>query len=92
MTRHAPTTALTVALTLAVAPMAAAQEARAATINYGLFINNVINSLIVACVIFLIVRQINAMKKAEEAAPPPPAGPTAEELLAEIRDLLKAQN
>lgn len=74
------------------ASLAAAQEAGAATINYGLFINNVINFLIVAFVIFLIVRQINAMKKAEEAAPPPPAGPTAEELLAEIRDLLKAQN
>lgn len=74
------------------ASLTAAQEAGAATINYGLFINNVINFLIVAFVIFLIVRQINALKKAEEAAPPPPAGPTTEELLAEIRDLLKAQN
>lgn len=74
------------------ASLTAAQEAGAATINYGLFINNVINFLIVAFVIFLIVRQINALKKAEEAAPPPLAGPTTEELLAEIRDLLKAQN
>jgi len=75
------------------ASLAAAQEAGAATINYGLFINAVINFLIVAFVIFLVVRQINKMKKVEEAAPPLPPEPSAEEkLLAEIRDLLKAQN
>ena len=75
------------------ASLAEAQEVGAATINYGLFINAVINFLIVAFVIFLVVRQINKMKKVEEAAPPPPPEPSAEEkLLAEIRDLLKAQN
>jgi len=70
--------------------LAAAQEAGAATINYGLFLNNVINFLIVAFVIFLVVRQVNAMKKKEEEeAPPTPPAPSAEEnLLAEIRDLL----
>ena len=56
--------------------LAAAQEAGAATINYGLFINTVINFIIVAFVIFLIVRQINRMKRKEEA---PPAEPTTKE-------------
>lgn len=72
------------------ATLAEAQEAGAATINYGQFINSIINFLIVAYVIFLIVRSVNKMKKEEEAAPPPPPEPSAEEkLLTEIRDLLK---
>lgn len=72
--------------------LAAAQEAGAATINYGLFINNVVNFLIIAFVIFLIIRRINAMKKKEAETPAPPPAPSAEQqLLAEIRDLLKAQ-
>lgn len=66
----------------------AAQDAGAVTINYGLFLNAVINFLIVAFAIFLLVKQINRFKKAEEAAPPPP--PESEKLLAEIRDLLKS--
>ncbi|GAA3983528.1 large-conductance mechanosensitive channel protein MscL [Mucilaginibacter dorajii] len=58
-------------------------------INYGLFINNVIDFLIVAFCIFLIVKGINTLKKKEEAAPAAPAEPTKEEvLLTEIRDLL----
>ena len=79
------------------ATLAAAQEAGAATINYGLFINAIINFVIVAFVIFLLIRQakkIEEQRKAKEAAapPPPPPGPTAEEkLLAEIRDLLAKQ-
>ncbi|MFZ0546844.1 MAG: MscL family protein, partial [Candidatus Promineifilaceae bacterium] len=65
------------------------QEAGAATINYGLFINTIINFLIVGFVIFLVVRTVNKNKKEEEAAPP---GPSAEEkLLTEIRDLLRKQ-
>ncbi|MFT5197357.1 MAG: large conductance mechanosensitive channel [Cellvibrionaceae bacterium] len=71
------------------ATLAAAQEAGAATLNYGLFINAVVNFLIVGFVIFLVVRQINKMTPKEEPAPPAPVGPTQEELLAEIRDLLK---
>jgi large conductance mechanosensitive channel len=73
------------------ATLTEAQEAGAATINYGLFINTIINFLIVAFVIFLIVRSVNKAKKQEEAAPPPPPPePSAEEkLLTEIRDLLK---
>ena len=74
------------------ASLVAAQEAGVATINYGVFINNVVNFLLVAFVIFLVIRQINSMKKKEEAAPPPPPEPSNEEkLLMEIRDLLKEQ-
>ena len=65
----------------------------AVQIRYGAFLQTVVNFLIIAFVIFMLVRTYNKIqertKKAEEAAPAPPAGPTAEELLAEIRDLLK---
>lgn len=63
----------------------AAKEAGAATINYGLFLNQVINFLIVSFAIFMIVKQANRFKKAQEAAPPP----RSEVLLEEIRDLLR---
>jgi large conductance mechanosensitive channel len=56
--------------------LAAAQEAGAATINYGLFISTVIDFLIVAFAIFLLVRQINRMQRREEEAP---AAPTTKE-------------
>ena len=56
---------------------------------YGEFLTNVIDFLIVAFVMFMIVKAVNRMKKKEEPAPEPPKGPTQEELLAEIRDLLK---
>ncbi|WP_421790674.1 large conductance mechanosensitive channel protein MscL [Hyphobacterium sp.] len=69
--------------------LAAAQEAGAATINYGLFINNVIAFLILAFALFLIIRGMNNMKKKEEEAPAaPPAPPKEQVLLEEIRDLL----
>ena len=56
----------------------------------GEFATNVIDFIIVAFVMFMMVKGINKMKKKEEPAPEPaPAGPTQEELLAEIRDLLK---
>ncbi len=58
------------------ATLADAQKAGAVTLNYGLFINNVIDFLIVAFVIFLVVRQINKMKKPIEA---PVAAPTTRE-------------
>lgn len=58
-------------------------------INYGLFINNIIDFLIVAFCIFMIVKVINSMKKEEVAAPAAEPEPTKEELLlGEIRDLL----
>jgi large conductance mechanosensitive channel len=68
----------------------AAKEAGAATINYGVFLNNVISFLIVAFAVFLLVKSINSLKRKEEAKPAAPPKPSAEEtLLAEIRDLLK---
>jgi large conductance mechanosensitive channel len=71
--------------------LAEAMEAGAATINYGLFINAIINFIIVAFALFLVIRQVNKMKKEEAPAPPP--GPSKEErLLTEIRDLLAQRN
>ena len=72
------------------ASLAAATEAGAVTINLGVFINTVINFLIVAWAIFLVVKGMNKMRKKEEEAPAAPAAPPREEvLLEEIRDLLK---
>jgi large conductance mechanosensitive channel len=69
----------------------AATTAGAPIVKYGLFINTVIDFVIVAFVIFLVVKGLNTMKKKQEAAPPP--GPSAQEkLLMEIRDVLKAQH
>jgi large conductance mechanosensitive channel len=65
----------------------AAKAAGAATINYGLFLNTVIDFTLVAFAIFLVIKQINRFAKAPEAAAP---GPTKDqELLTEIRDLLR---
>ncbi len=65
-----------------------------AAIMYGNFIQNIFDFFIVAFCIFFFVQQISKLrKKNEEPAPEPaPAGPTTEELLSEIRDLLKQQN
>ncbi|KRB54537.1 large conductance mechanosensitive channel protein MscL [Flavobacterium sp. Root186] len=57
-------------------------------VKYGLFLSAVINFIIVAFVLFLIIKGINNLKK-KDVPPPPPAGPTQEELLTQIRDLLK---
>lgn len=56
---------------------------------YGKFLSAIISFLVIAFVIFLLVKGINGMKKKEEAAPAAPAGPSQEELLTQIRDLLK---
>jgi large conductance mechanosensitive channel len=72
--------------------LAAAQEAGAATLNYGLWLNTVMDFLIVAFAVFLMVKQINRLKRKEPeqpAAAPPPS--TQEVLLTEIRDLLKGR-
>ena len=71
--------------------LAEAKEAGAAVFAYGQFIQNIVDFLIVAFCIFLMLKGINKMnrKKEESAEPAAPAGPTQEELLAEIRDLLK---
>ena len=61
----------------------------AATLNYGMFINTVINFLIVAFAIFMLIKGLNSMKKTKEEMPSEPPKPSAEEkLLIEIRDLL----
>jgi large conductance mechanosensitive channel len=73
------------------ASLAAAKAAGAPTINYGVFLQSVFDFIIVAFVIFMLVKQVNRFKKEAPAAPPPPPPvPTNEEkLLTEIRDLLK---
>ncbi|HBK82450.1 MAG TPA: large conductance mechanosensitive channel protein MscL [Flavobacterium sp.] len=58
-------------------------------ILYGKFLAAVISFLVIAFVIFIMVKGINRMKKKEAPVPATPAAPTQEELLAEIRDLLK---
>ena len=60
-----------------------------AEFTYGNFIMAIINFLIIAFVVFMLVRTVNKMKKAEEEAPAAPAGPTQEELLADILAALK---
>jgi len=60
------------------------------SVLWGAFLTNVIDFIIVAFVMFLVVKAVNKMKKKEEPAPEPaPAGPSDNELLSEIRDLLK---
>ncbi|HPY76521.1 MAG TPA: large-conductance mechanosensitive channel protein MscL [Anaerohalosphaeraceae bacterium] len=64
--------------------------AEAVRLNYGMFINTVINFLIVAVAIFALIKVISLAKKKEEAAPAPAPAPSNQEvLLTEIRDILK---
>ncbi|HLT90631.1 MAG TPA: large conductance mechanosensitive channel protein MscL [Woeseiaceae bacterium] len=74
--------------------LAAAQQAGAATLNYGMFINAVINFVIVAFAIFLLVRAMNRLqRRVADEKPAEPAPPSAEvQLLTEIRDALKARS
>ena len=73
--------------------LAAAKEAGAAVFAYGQFIQNIVDFLIVAFCIFMMLKGINKLNRKKEepkpAEPAAPKGPTQEELLAEIRDLLK---
>jgi large conductance mechanosensitive channel len=75
------------------ASVAEAEAAGAPIIKYGIFINTVLDFVIVAFAIFLLIRSLNKLKRKQEAAPPPPPpAPSAEQkLLTEIRDLLRAQ-
>ena len=69
---------------------AAEGEAEAVTLNYGAFVQNIVDFLIVAFVIFMVIKAYNNMQKKEEEAPAAPPEPSNEEkLLGEIRDLLK---
>jgi large conductance mechanosensitive channel len=72
--------------------LAAAQEAGAAVLTYGNLIQAIINFIIVGLFIYVFLKAYENTQKKEEEAPAPPAGPTQEELLTEIRDLLKQQN
>lgn len=64
-------------------------EVPAVTLNYGAWINTLIDFIIVALVIFLVIKALNSLKKKEVEIPAPPPAPTKEEtLLTEIRDLL----
>jgi len=68
----------------------ASGEAAAVTLNYGTFIQTVVDFTIIAFAIFMVIKAMNSMKKKEEEAPPAPPKPSKEEeLLTEIRDLLK---
>lgn len=70
-----------------------AATAGAVTLNYGLFVNTIINFLIVAFAVFFMVKAINRMRAAPPPPPATPPEPSAEEkLLGEIRDLLKARS
>ena len=60
-----------------------------ATIKYGAFIQNIIDFLIIAFCIFLMIKAMNKLAPKKEEEPEAPAGPSQEELLGEIRDLLK---
>ena len=71
--------------------LAAAQEAGVATLNYGVFINTVIEFIIIAFVLFMMVRTYNRFRRKQEEAPAkPPAPPRQEVLLEEIRDALRS--
>lgn len=69
--------------------LAAAKTAGASVITYGNFVQAVINFIIIAFFIFIVLRAAEKAKKKEDTAPAVPAGPTQEELLTQIRDLLK---
>ncbi len=77
------------------AGLQAARDAGASVFAYGSFLSAIINFLIIAWAVFLLVKAVNrvqsATKRKEEEAPAAPAGPTQEELLAQIRDELRAQ-
>jgi large conductance mechanosensitive channel len=74
------------------APTYDAAKKAGATLGYGTFITVSVNFLIIAFVLFLLIRGMNRVIREEERAAPPPAPPTKDqELLTEIRDLLKAR-
>lgn len=77
---------------LAITLKAASGDEPAVVLGYGRFLQFVIDFLIVAFAVFLLIKGINSLKRKEEAAPSAPPKPTREEeLLAEIRDLLKVR-
>ena len=78
---------------LAVTLKEASGDVAAVTLNYGAFIQTVVDFTIIAFAIFMMIKAMNSLKKKEEEKPAAPPKPSAEEtLLAEIRDLLRARN
>jgi large conductance mechanosensitive channel len=74
------------------APTYDAAKKAGATLGYGQFITVAVNFIIIAWVMFLVIKGMNMLFAKEQDAPPPPKPPSKEEeLLAEIRDLLKAR-
>jgi len=70
-----------------------AEKVKAPLLKYGLFLQNILDFVIIAFVIFLLIRQINKMfVKPAPAAPAPPPPTKEEKLLTEIRDILKARS
>jgi len=75
---------------LAITLKEASGDVAAVTLNYGAFIQTVVDFIIIAFAIFMVVKAMNTLKKKEEAAPAPPPKPSEEvTLLTEIRDLMK---
>lgn len=73
----------------------ASEATEAVTLNYGLFIQTLVNFLIIAFAMFLVVKAINTLRRKQETAPPaekPAPPPRQEVLLEEIRDLLKERS
>jgi large conductance mechanosensitive channel len=65
-------------------------DTAAVTMNYGKFIQSLVDFIIIAFAIFLVIKAMNALQKKQEELPAPPAPPSNEEnLLTEIRDILK---
>jgi len=78
------------ALTMKEASKGASGDVAAVTLNYGKFLQSIVDFLIIAFAIFMAIKIMNSLKKKEEQAPASPPPPSNEEvLLAEIRDLLK---
>lgn len=75
---------------LAMTLKAASGDVAAVTLNYGSFVQTVVDFVIIAFAIFMVIKAMNSLKKKEEAKPAEPPKPSSEEvLLTEIRDLLK---
>jgi large conductance mechanosensitive channel len=72
--------------------LAAARLAGAPTLNYGMFVNTVVDFLIVSAAIFIVVKVISRLQKKAEEAPAPAKPSKEEQLLTEIRDLLKKKS
>lgn len=76
-----------------VVTLAEAQKVGAVTLNYGVFLNALVNFIVVAFAMFLVVRSVNRLRALhdDEAPPPPPAPPEELLVLREIRDAIKAR-